>query len=122
MRSPTGYGIRIDEEGDGHLGAARGDKIHAGDDYFCFKGQTIVAPITMLIVRVAYPNPDLIMEGIAWKFGRSEGRLYYFKPFERFIGKEVIEGTVIGIAQAVREYYKLEKMNNHVHFEVRRAA
>lgn len=122
MRSPTGHGIRIDAEGDGNLGAPRGDRIHAGIDFFCRKGQHIVAPFNMRIIRNSYPNADLIMNGIAWKFGKSEGRLFYFIPLTRLIGKDVSEGQIIGSAQSVSEYYQLPKMNDHVHFEVRRAA
>ena len=78
MISPTGQGIRSDKEGGGHLGAPRGSRIHRGDDYICDEGQDIVAPFDLRIVRVAYPKTDLVMKGIAWEFGRSNGRMYYF--------------------------------------------
>jgi len=120
MISPTGLGIRIDPEGSGHLGASRGNRRHAGEDWLCVEGQDIVAPFTMIITRKAYPNSDLVMKGIAWIAGRTSGRMFYFIPTPILIGRKVTEGQVIGIAQSVSEYYNLPKMKDHIHFEVRK--
>ena len=118
MISPTRLGIRVDSEGDGHLGASRGSRRHRGVDYICIKGQDIVAPFDFRIVRVAYPKTDLIMCGIMWEFGSSNGRMYYFKPHKDLIGKKVQEGQIIGVAQSVSEYYGLPNMDDHIHFQV----
>ena len=118
MISPTGLGIRVDSEGDGHLGASRGSRRHRGTDYLCVKNQDIVAPFDFRIVRVAYPKVDLIMKGIMWEFGKSSGRMYYFIPHKDLIGKSVKEGQIIGTAQSVSEYYKLPDMKDHIHFQV----
>jgi len=118
MISPTGKGIRVDKEGDGQLGASRGKRRHRGVDYLCDNGQDIVAPFDFRIVRVAYPKVDLVMKGIMWEFGSSNGRMYYFVPHKDLIGKKVQEGQIIGVAQSVSEYYKLPNMEDHVHFQV----
>ncbi len=118
MISPTGLGIRSDSEGDGNYGASRGSKRHNGQDYECKKGQDIKAPFDLVITRIAYPETDCIMQGIAWKRGKSTGRMFYFKPDMNLVGNPVKQGAIIGKAQSVSEYYKLPKMKDHVHFRV----
>ena len=118
MISPTGMGVRVDLEGDGNYGASRGSRIHNGVDYICKKGQNIVAPFDMTITRIAYPYADKVLAGIAWKKGKSEGRLFYFYPIEYLIGTDVKEGDVIGVAQSVSEYYELPLMLPHLHFQI----
>lgn len=118
MISPTGLGRREDSEGSGKLGARRGSRRHRGEDWLCTKGQDVVAPFDFTITRVAYPKTDLIMKGIKWECGSSNGRMYYFVPDKNLIGKKVKEGQVIGKAQSISEYYKLPKMKDHIHFQV----
>jgi len=118
MISPTGYAVRQDSAGNGNLGAARGTRIHGGTDYYCVEGQAIVAPFNMTITRPSYPNRDQIMQGIAWKFGKSTGRLWYFTPHANLIGKRVEQGDIIGVAQSVSSYYCDDTMNDHIHFQV----
>ena len=118
MISPTDKGIRVDSEGDGHYGSSRGNRRHNGEDWLCDVGQQIVAPFNMFIERISYPNGDKIMSGIAWKSGRSTGRMWYFEPYDYLIGANAFEGMPIGVAQNVSEYYGLPKMKNHIHLRV----
>ena len=120
MISPTGFGIRVDTEGDGNYGSSRGTRLHNGVDYICYKGQDIVAPFNMIVTRLAYPKSDKVMSGIAWQKGKSTGRMFYFEPDTNLIGNPVHEGDVIGIAQSVSEYYELPGMIDHIHFQVNR--
>jgi len=118
MISPTGLGIRVDGEGDGHYGASRGARRHNGIDYICEPGQAIKAPFNMFLKRISYPNSDLIMQGVAWQSGSSTGKMFYFKPDKNLIGKAVKEGDVIGYAQSVAEDYGLPGMINHIHLQI----
>jgi len=118
MISPTGKGIRVDSEGDGHYGASRGTRRHNGIDYICEPGQAIKAPFSMLIVRIAKPKAGSDLSGIEWQRGRSTGKLFYFKPDINLIDKAVKEGDVIGYAQSVSEAYGLPGMTDHTHFSV----
>ena len=120
MISPTGQGIRVDSEGDGNYGTSRGERRHNGIDYLCDPGQGVVAPFDMILERESFPNPDQEMTGIAWRKGKSTGRMWYFKPYKRLIGKLVYEGEEIGIAQDVSGYYGLPNMNPHIHFQVKK--
>ena len=118
MISPTGLGIRVDLEGDGNYGASRGTRLHNGIDYLCKKGQDVVAPFNMIITRLSLPKRNSFLSGIAWKKGKSSGKMFYFQPDESLIGKSVYEGDVIGIAQSVAMHYKLPKMLNHIHLRI----
>lgn len=118
MISPTGKAIRVDSEGDGNYGAPRGNRVHRGIDFLCDEGQIIVAPFDMEIFKVSYPNSDLKMEGIAWRYGKSTGRIWYFSPYMTVISKTVKAGTAIGVAQSVSKYYGLPQMKDHIHFQV----
>lgn len=118
MISPTGLGIRSDGEGDGHYGAPRGRRLHNGVDYICVPGQDIVAPFDMTILREAWPYKDLTLSGIAWRYGNSEGRMFYFQPHDNVIGKDVKQRQSIGFAQSVSAYYKSVIMTDHIHFQI----
>ncbi len=118
MISPTGKGIRSDFAGDGNYGAARGNRRHRGIDYLCDEGQEVIAPFDMTIERFSYPNADKEMTGIAWRKGKSTGRMWYFTPYLGVIGVKVYKGTVLGIAQSVSAYYGLPEMQDHIHFQV----
>jgi hypothetical protein len=120
MISPTGRSIRVDEEGDGHYGTSRGDRIHRGVDYLCNQGQAVLAPFDMHIDRVSKPKTNSPMAGIAWSKGRSTGRMWYFTPYEHVIGQDVKQGDIIGTAQSVSQDYGLPNMQDHVHFQVNR--
>ena len=118
MISPTGLGIRVDPEGDGNYGASRGVRRHNGVDYLCEEGQNIVAPFDMIILRIANPKSNCPLSGIEWQRGKSTGKLFYFKPDVHMIGDAVKQGEYIGIAQSVSDWYKLNKMLDHIHFQV----
>ena len=118
MISATGKGIRVDSEGDGNYGASRGIHKHNGIDELCDEGQNIRAKFDMKIERISYPNSDMVMQGIAWSSGKSEGRMFYFIPDKYLIGKEVKEYDIIGIAQSVSKYYGLPNMKDHIHFQI----
>lgn len=118
MMSPTGKGIRSDHEGDGNYGASRGSRIHNGIDYLCTEGQIVVAPFGITITRVANPKAKSPLSGIAWRRGKSSGKMFYFKPYSDLIGKKVKQGETIGIAQSVSRDYGLPKMKDHIHFQV----
>jgi hypothetical protein len=118
MISPTGRGIRSDPEGSGEYGSPRGDRVHNGVDYECIEGQPIVAPFDMIITRIAIPKANSPMLGIAWETKKSKGKMFYFEPFDEYIGKTVFTGTEIGIAQSVSRDYGLKRMKDHIHFQV----
>lgn len=119
MISPTGKGIRVDSEGDGSYGTSRGSRRHNGIDFLCEEGQDIVAPHKMTIERESKPKTESPMTGIAWRSGKSTGRMWYFKPDIALIGQEVREGQVIGVAQSVSKDYGLSKMKDHIHYQVK---
>lgn len=118
MISPTGKGVRIDQEGSGEYGASRGKRLHNGVDYVCEEGQPIVAPFDMRIVRESIPRIGSRMSGIAWQRGKSSGRMWYFLPIQDLIGEKVLEGQMIGMAQSVSMDYGLPGMIDHIHFQV----
>lgn len=118
MISPTGQGIRIDSEGSGILGAPRGLKKHKGVDYECVAGQDVCAPFDMTILRVARPYAKGGMSGIAWRSGKSTGKMFYLEPNLSLVGQRVGAGEVIGRAQSISEFYNLPMMKDHIHFEV----
>ncbi len=117
MISPTGMGIRVDLEGDGHYGAKRRNRIHKGVDYLCHPFQDIVAPFDMVIDRMAIPNAVQRFSGIAWHTPTMEGKMFYFAPLGSLIGHPVKQGEFIGNAQNVQDHYG-ENMKPHIHFRV----
>jgi hypothetical protein len=119
LLNPTGKPIRSDAAGDGHYGARRGDRRHAGTDYLCDPGQDVVSPMKGFIVRIAYPYADdLGWKGIVIQSDWCRLRIYYLTPFVG-IGKEVYRGQPVGTAQDVRQRYpKLIAMQPHVHLEI----
>ena len=118
LLSPTGQGIRNDSEGSGEYGAPRGTRLHNGLDFICAPGQEVIAPFNMKIKRVANPKAHSPMSGIEWIYGKSSGKMFYFKPDPQLIGKSVSKGDVIGIAQNVAMDYGLPNMIPHVHFQI----
>lgn len=118
MISPTGKGIRSDSEGDGNYCADRGNRKHNGIDYECEQGQEVRAPFDMHIDRVANPREKSPLSGIAWSYGKSKGKMFYFKPYKYIIGQDVVEGEIIGIAQSVSKGYNLPLMADHIHLQV----
>lgn len=114
----TGKGIRMDSAGDGNYGAPRGDRLHNGIDFLCDEGQVVRAPCNMLIVRVAISSANKPLSGIKWKYGRSEGKIFYFEPKLSLIGTMVSKGTIIGTAQSCSFHYGDPEMLDHIHFQI----
>lgn len=118
MISPTGLGIRNDEEGSGEYGASRGARLHNGVDYLCKEGQDIIAPFDLTIVRISNPKINSELSGIVWQSNRSYGKIFYFEPNPDLISYAVEQGQVIGKAQSVSADYGLLGMKDHIHFQI----
>ena len=115
--------IRNDTGGSGLFGASRegGKRTHRGTDYTVYKGQSITAPETGIIVRRANPYPnDPKYKGLLFK-GESgrEIKVFYAEPNETLIGKKVKAGQVIAKAQNIGEKYS--NVTPHIHVEVYRS-
>ncbi len=117
MQSPTGLGIRYDIEGQGHYRAKRGKRLHAGTDYLCKPGQAVFSPISGKIKRIAYPYPDKQYQGVVIEGEFFTIKLFYFKPFQDLIGKEVSKGDHIGNAQDISLRYS-KYMRPHIHLQI----
>lgn len=117
MISPTGLGVRSDEEGDGAWGSKRTAGAHKGVDFICHPYQDIVAPTDMIIQRIARPYVGTSLSGIAWRSETMAGKMFYFLPYIRLIGRPVREGQVIGTAQDVSLEYD-PGMTPHVHMQI----
>ena len=116
--SCTGEHLRMDGAGDGYYGAKRGSRLHLGHDYPCVKGQNIVAPITGRISRIARPYiRDEVYSGCEIVGQRLTVKLFYMLLTPGFVGREVSQGEVIGVAQAISEKYG-PPMTDHIHLAV----
>jgi hypothetical protein len=74
----------------------------------------------MYVERKSKANSRTATEGIRF-IPRSlsdgtHGYIWYFKPYDDVIGRNVEEGTPIGVAQDIAGEYG-EGMQNHVHIE-----
>lgn len=117
MISPTGKGIRLtDSHGMGRYGASRGNRQHAGADYICTPGQTIVAPITGTVEREARPYAEGEYSGVLINGRHMQVKLFYLKLRDGIIGKSVSQGEIIGSAQNISKKYK--GMIPHIHMEI----
>lgn len=118
---PTASGeIRgCDVAGCGDFGASRGKRLHDGIDYTAAAGDTIHSPIDGKVDRIAYPG-KLGLTGLVIS-GRSgvEVKIFYIDPDVSLIGKQVLIGDRVGVAQEIRDAYSAPTMTNHVHFEMR---
>lgn len=118
MRSPTGSTeIRVDSEGDGHYGARRGSRKHAGVDYVGVPGGHAVAPISGRVVRTTLAYEDQPFEGLVIAGGGITVKMFYLKPLEGIVGAEVKEGMVIGHIQDIRDLHGPD-MIPHVHMQI----
>ncbi len=118
MINPTGGKIRNDSKGQGHYGAKRGRRLHKGIDNECVAGQRVRAPIAGKIRRKvqAYPGePEWV--GLELVGKRATVKLLYVEPYPSLIGKTVVAGAVIGVAQDISLKYGPE-MTPHVHCEI----
>ena len=114
--SPTGLGIRVDADGDGHFGAKRGERKHRGVDFLCLPGQIIWSPIEGMAMRHAHPYADQEYDGLLISGDGMQVMVLYFKPNEELIGTYIQQHQGIGIAEDVtKRYPKAVHMQPHVH-------
>jgi len=118
MISPTGKGLRSDSSGDGRYGSPRGKRKHRGRDYLCEPDQGIVAPISGIITRVAYPYADKSYSGVEIEGKHLTVKMFYLNPLPSFIRQEVFQGQIIGFAQNIAAKYKDSNMLPHIHLEI----
>ncbi len=111
---------REDSEGQGHFGASREHGSHKGLDIETKVGEQIIAPISGIITREAFPYDDdpryrgILLKGTG-KWNGYEIKIFYMRAIR--LG-EVIEGQVIGFAQNLTMKFPL--MKNHIHLEVKK--
>lgn len=118
MLNPTGGKIRNDSEGQGHYGAKRGNRLHAGTDYECIPAQPVIAPIAGGIPRkIQVYKGDTLWQGLEIVGRRMTVRLFYVLADPDLIGTHVQSGDVIGFAQDISRKYG-KKMKPHVHLEI----
>jgi len=117
MISPTGKGVRNDAKGFGNYGAKRGSRKHKGVDYLCEPGQDIVAPISGMVERIAYPYADKSYSGLVIAGPYMTVKLFYFEVVTN-VGLYVERGDTIGLAQDISQRYGGLPMLPHIHLEV----
>jgi murein DD-endopeptidase MepM/ murein hydrolase activator NlpD len=114
--------LRSDTQGDGSFGASRKTHTHQGVDIEVQEGQTIYAPFSSIVNRIAYPYAsDLTWKGVEL-FGVNEWdgyrlKIFYMVPNTLLIGQSVMKGQPIGYAQAISKKYT-PAMQDHVHVEL----
>lgn len=113
----SGHTRNCDPMGCGHFGASRGNRKHDGEDYVTAPGESILAPISGKITRIAYPYAnDLSFKGIEIKGTTHTAKLFYMNP-TAIIGAHVRAGEVVGVAQNIAGKHG-NGMINHVHVEI----
>jgi len=118
MKNPTGGKIRNDSMGQGHFGAKRGRRLHAGTDYECVPGQMVYAPICGKIKRrIQVYKGETKWVGVELQGKRMTIKLFYVTTDPVRIGTTVKCGEVIGLAQDISEKYG-SAMTPHVHCEI----
>jgi murein DD-endopeptidase MepM/ murein hydrolase activator NlpD len=114
--NPTAGKIRSDSVGDGHFGARRGRRIHAGLDLEAIPGQDVYSPISGTAIRTARPYVgDSRWLGIFIEGKIFDVKMFYLMP-EVDYPSEVKRGERIGVAQDIG--LKYEGCTPHVHLEV----
>ena len=117
MVNPTGGKIRNDKAGVGLFGASRGGRRHRGVDLLCVPGQAVLAPISGVYRRIAYPysgNKEYL--GVCLQNSKCEIKLFYVRPFIS-VGKKIKAGDAIGTAQDISKKYG-GGMKPHIHMEI----
>lgn len=119
--NPTGLEIRFDALGDGTFNAPRGKRKHKGLDVLCQPTQGVKCPETAILIREGF----VYREDRRFKLAYLESdnysvKLMYCVPISSLIGKEVLRGQVIGVAQDItfKKDYKKRGMKPHIHIEV----
>ena len=116
--------IRNDPGGMGFYGAPRKKIVngqlvrykHKGTDYAVKPGDKVYMPLTGVISRYAKPYVSGDYSGIELIARRGVFNMFYMELFSELLGKMVIQGTPIGIAQDISKKY--DKVTPHIHFEV----
>lgn len=117
MLNPTGGKQRTqDIHGSGHYGAGRGGRVHRGIDYRCAPGQPVIAPIGGRIERVSRPYANEPYSGVVLVNEKMTIKMWYFKPHDFLIAKDVFQGKEIGTAQDIS--WKYPGIQAHVHLEI----
>jgi len=118
MISPTGKEIREkDEWGSGRYGAPRGqNKLHDGTDFVCTPGQSILSPISGMMVREARPYSNSDYSGVLLHNDSIDIMLFYLIPDQNLIGKWIAKRSIIGVAQDISKKYP--NMIPHIHLRV----
>lgn len=112
--------IRVDEAGDGHYGAPRGDRSHTGVDYVCIPDKPVLAAVSGVIEKLGFAYGD----DLSWRIIDLRGkdgflhRHFYVRPLVE-VGDEVLSGYPIGVAQDITRRYPGRNMKPHVHYEIR---
>lgn len=119
--------IRYHKAGLGIFGAKRGNRYHAGVDYWASAGDDVIAPVSGHISKVFKVYDDLSknknLQGIVIEFQHGgvkfEAKLFYVKAAQNItIGVEVIGGeTIIGTVQDL--IFIHDDARDHIHLEVR---
>jgi len=125
MISPLGHcRIRSDRQGDGHLAAPRGRRIHAGEDIEGLPMQPVVAPCNVFVRReVQVYADDERWRGLELVGSDTIHKLYYVEPLRELIGTHVLQGEIIGHLQDVSVKYnqdvaERDRMGCHLHWQV----
>jgi hypothetical protein len=120
--SPTRSGeVRgADPAGCGGYDCPRGTRPHLAIDYVAEPGEAVLSPIDGKVVRTAFPGKPglsgLVIEGSTYT-----AKVFYISPDESLLGKFVMVGQQIGVAQEIRQAYGAPNMINHVHLEMYRS-
>ena len=122
--NPTGKPVRSDAWGDGRYGARRKRNdgttyAHKGVDFTCVPKQNVVAPITAVYKRIAYPYADSReYAGALFEAEWCEYKMFYYRPTIE-PGQIVEASCTVGKAQDISKRYGPDcKMVPHVHFEI----
>jgi LysM repeat protein len=120
--NPTGKGIRSDSGGSGEFHASRhrknGPGLHKGLDILSTPGQAVKAPISGTL---QISNPQNVHSGfkIVSDDGKTVVKVFYAKYDPALVGKRVVAGDSVAIAQDLQMSGKYPaNVQDHVHVEV----
>ena len=119
ITSPTGKGIRMDSQGDGHFKASRGKRVHLGFDFEGEPKQDIWQPLNRAtLTRIVFPYADdTTYTGIELVGDIFIVHLLYVFPDHKLLGTTLNRGDVVGIMQDISRKYG-KGMVPHVHMNV----
>lgn len=114
--------IRVDDAGDGHFGALRGDRTHCGVDYESVPGSVVLSPFPLAcVVRWGYPYAgDSEYRLILLEVDDILVKIMYVDPLPE-PGERLRMGDRIGVVQDVTQRYPGQRMKPHIHVEARYA-